>query len=66
MDYDISIISYEMPVEQAEEGNKKKKQKAKGQLLVGVKLGFNKEKKQLTNGLLIRRIEGSNIRVGRI
>jgi hypothetical protein len=47
MDYDISIISYEMPVEQAEEG-KKKKEKGKGQLLVGVKLGFNKEKKQLT------------------
>jgi hypothetical protein len=43
-DYDISIISYEMPSDEA--GGKK--EKGKGQLLVGVKMGFDKDKKQLT------------------
>ena len=44
MDYDISIISFEMPEQQ--EG--KKKEKGKGQLLAGVKMGYDKAKNKLT------------------
>ena len=46
MDHSISILSYEMP--SGGETEKNKKEKGKGQLLVAVKLGFDKEKKQLT------------------